>query len=133
MPFIYGLLIPLAVLDVAVSVFQAAVFRLWNVPRVSRAAYVGLARRELPYLTHVQRLNCAYCSYANGVLAYAREIASRTEQYWCPIKFRLDPLAPHARYRQFLPYGDGVEIQARMNGLRRSLQREASDDAGPEN
>ena len=63
----------------------------------------------------------------------AREIASRTEQYWCPIKFRLDPPAPHARYRQFLPYGDGAEVKARMSALRRSLQREASDEAGPEN
>lgn len=36
-------------------------------------------------------------SYANGVLTYAQEIASRTEQYWRPVKHATDPAAPHAR------------------------------------
>ena len=28
---------------------------------------------------------CARRGYANGLMAYVREVAVRTEQYWCPI------------------------------------------------
>ena len=121
-PFIYGMLAPMAFLDAMASLYQAVCFRLWRMPRVDRAAYLKLERRRLPYLTGVQRLNCAYCSYANGVLAYVREIAARTEQYWCPIQHPAAPLAPHERYEGFLPYGDAIDVPARMQALRRAVQ-----------
>ena len=50
-----------------------------------------------PYLNAIERADCAYCSYATGVIAYAREIAARTEQYRCPIKHDRTVLRPHAR------------------------------------
>lgn len=121
-PFIYGMLAPMAFLDAMASLYQAVCFRLWRMPRVDRAVYLNLERRRLPYLTGVQKLNCAYCSYANGVLAYVREIAARTEQYWCPIQHPVTPPAAHERYEGFLPYGDAVDVQARMQALRRAVQ-----------
>jgi hypothetical protein len=35
-------------------------------------------------------------AYANGVFAYVREVGSRTEQYWCPIKHARRVLGVHA-------------------------------------
>jgi hypothetical protein len=76
----------------------------------------------------VQKLNCLYCSYANGVLAYAIEFASRTEQYWCPIQHQSDPPSPHKRYRLFIAYGDRHDWRARWDGLRRQLRSERGEE-----
>jgi hypothetical protein len=54
----------------------------------------------------LEKLNCAYCSYANGLIAYVREIAGRTEQYWCPIKHARRVIGAHPRYALFEDYGD---------------------------
>lgn len=86
---------PFVILDLGVSVYQAVCFTVWHMQRVRRADYVVIDRHRLPYLNLIEKLNCLYCSYANGVIAYTREVASRTEQYWCPIKHALQgPLAP---------------------------------------
>ena len=66
-------------------------------------------------------MNCAYCGYANGVLAYATEIASRTEQYWCPVKHAGRSLGTHDRYRHFLDYGDGDRFGVEQARLREEL------------
>ena len=67
-------------------------------------------------------LNCSYCDYANGVIAYVREIGSRTEQYWCPIKHALRIRDPHERYLKFLEYGDAVGYRARHESFRDKLR-----------
>lgn len=125
-PFIYGMGVPLVLLDLAVSLYQAICFRLWRIPAVRRSAHVSFARAELPYLNPVQRLHCGYCSYANGVLVYAAEIAARTEQYWCPIQHQEPPAGVRDRYGRFLPYGDPVDLHARIDRLRADL-REGED------
>jgi hypothetical protein len=38
-------------------------------------------RGKLCYLNLLERINCAYCSYGNGLIAYVVEIAARTEQH----------------------------------------------------
>jgi hypothetical protein len=53
-------------------------------------ANISFDRRKLAYLNAIEKLNC---DYANGILTYAREIASRTEQFWCPIKHAAMPRA----------------------------------------
>ena len=120
-PFTYALAVPIALLDGAVSLYQAVSFRLLGIEQVERSRYVVFTRQGLPYLNGLQKLNCAYCSYANGVIAYAREIASRTEQYWCPIKHEQRPPAPHERYDAFLPYGDATRADERMEALREQI------------
>lgn len=67
-------------------------------------------------------LNCVYCGYANGVLAYVREIAARTEQYWCPIRHAKGVRAPHAHYREFVDYGDAKGYHRRLPVLRDNLK-----------
>lgn len=124
MPFIYAVLAPLVVLDGFVSLYQAVSFRLWSIPQVSRAQHMRFDRAKLPYLNVLQRLNCRYCSYANGVLAYTQEIAAKTEQYWCPIQHETDPVAPHNRYKAFIAYGDSHDLTRRWRELRAKLERE---------
>ena len=37
-------------------------------------------RYALSYLNVIEKLNCVYCEYVNGLIAYVQEIAARTEQ-----------------------------------------------------
>jgi hypothetical protein len=117
-PAIYALIIPLLLLDLFVAVYQAACFPVYGIPRVRRGDYLAFDRGQLAYLNAVEKLNCAYCSYANGVLAYVREIAARTEEYWCPIKHARRVLGVHPRYGSFVDYGDGDAYRQELERLR---------------
>lgn len=123
-PFIYLVLIPLVVLDLAVNLYQSVCFRLWRLPRAGRRGYFRIDRHKLAYLSLLQKLNCIYCGYANGVLDFATEVASRTEQYWCPIQHETPPAATHKRYRHFVAYGDKHDLRARWRRLREALVEE---------
>lgn len=105
-PFIYAMILPIVVLDLSVSLYQAICFRLWKVPQVRRSEYVIIDRHRLSYLSPFQKLNCIYCGYANGVFAYARMIAGQTERFWCPIKHDQNLPSPHAFYLEFADYKD---------------------------
>ncbi len=70
------------------------------------AGYFALDRHRLAYLNGIEKANCTFGTYANGVVAYVREVAARTEQYWCPIKHSRTVRDPHARYQGFFDYGD---------------------------
>jgi len=62
-------------------------------------------------------------AYANGLLAYATEIAARTEQYFCPIKHARKILGVHDRYARFLGYGDAADFHARLEEFRSAFPR----------
>jgi len=126
-PAIYGLIVPIALLDLGVSIYQRVCFTAWGMARVRRADYVIVDRHRLAYLNGIEKLNCAYCGYANGVIAYARETASRTEQYWCPIKHALRLRTPHPRYRSFVDYGDAEGFRVQLDALRKEVQKTAED------
>ena len=79
----------------------------------------------------IEKVHCAYCSYANGLLAYAREISARTEQYWCSIKHSRPLPGAHARCPPFLDYGDPAQFHERVEGLRRELTEEGSPAPEP--
>jgi len=123
-PFIYSMAIPFAILDLAVTLFQAVCFRLYQIPRVRRSKYIVLDRQYLSYLNGIEKFNCVYCGYANGVISYAREVTSRTEQYWCPIKHARSLPGAHRRYNQFLEYGDGEDLETRLYRYREELRKE---------
>lgn len=86
-PFIYAMIIPTIILDIFLFVYQQICFRLYDIPFVKRSDYVTLDRKALDYLNVIQKFNCLYCSYVNGIFSYAVEIWWRTEKYWCPIKY----------------------------------------------
>jgi len=123
-PVIYSLILPLVLVDVWASLYQSICFRIYHIPRVKRADYITFDRRHLAYLNWIEALNCVYCGYANGVIAYIREIGSRTEQFWCPIKHGLRVPDPHQRYYEFLEYGDAGGYRARLEEFRERLRTE---------
>lgn len=105
-PFVYGMVFPIVFLDICLFIYQAVCFRLWKVARVRREDYVVIDRHHLAYLNGIEKLNCVYCGYANGIFAFAHEIAARTEQFWCPIKHATKTAQPHSQYADFLEFGD---------------------------
>ncbi len=123
-PFIYSMLFPIALLDLWVTLYQHICFRAFQIPRVDRSAYVVIDRQHLAYLNGIEILNCMYCGYGNGVFAYAREIASRTEQYWCPIKHAKRIRDPHQRYLKFVEYGDAEGFKVQAEVLRDEMKKE---------
>lgn len=125
-PLVYAGFVPFALTDLFVSVYQRLCFPVYGIPRVRRADYIAFDRGDLPYLNLVERLNCFYCAYGNGVAAYFREVAARTEQYWCPIKHARRIVATHERYPRFFEFGDA---QAYREGLERLRRR--YDEAPP--
>ncbi len=125
-PVIYLLIFPLALLDLGICLYQFICFPVWGIARVRRSDYVVIDRHHLAYLNGVQKLNCLYCEYANGLIAFVREVASRSEQYWCPIKHAKHIKKPHERYRQFLDYGDAEGFRDRLGGFRDQLRKSRS-------
>jgi hypothetical protein len=118
-PMIYALIVPLALLDACVTLYQWACFPIYGVGRVRRRPYFVLDRHKLGYLNALEKANCVYCSYATGVIGYVREVAARTEHYWCPIKHARPIAQPHSRYRHFLDYGDAAGYRRHHGGLQR--------------
>lgn len=128
-PFIYSMIVPFLLLDLGLSIYQAVCFRLYRIPLVDRTRYIVIDRHRLGYLNVIERLNCVYCGYANGLLAYAREITARTEQYWCPIKHARRVLDSHGRYARFLDYGDAEDWEAGLVRLRTELRAGGREQA----
>ena len=121
-PVIWAVLLPIACLDLVVSIYQALCFGIYGIPKVRRGEYILLDRHRLAYLNFLEKLNCQYCGYGNGVLAYASEVAARTEQFWCPIKHALRIKSMHGRYKFFFDYGDAERYRAQIEDVRRSFE-----------
>lgn len=109
-------------LDAFVSAFQAICFPVYGIPKVRRSDYLVFDRTDLPYLNAVEKFNCFYCSYANGVIGYARQVSARTEQYWCPIKHARRLKDAHQAYPIFFEHGDGEAYRQGLERLRRQYE-----------
>ena len=127
-PMIYSLFMPFLMLDAWVSLYQLVCFPIYGIDRVRRSEYISLDRRKLAYLNAIEKANCEYCSYANGLLAYIREIAARSEQYWCPIKHARRIRGPHTHYRLFVDYGDAEGYKHELPVLRKSLKKHSDHE-----
>jgi hypothetical protein len=123
-PVIYSMFIPAAILDLFTSFYQFVCFPVYGIQKVSRAEYIVLDRHKLQYLNWLEKFNCDYCGYCNGVLAYAREVAARTEQYFCPIRHALRRRGLHTRHANFLAYGDAAGFKSKLAQLRREVCKE---------
>jgi len=126
-PFIYAMIFPLAFLDLGLTVYQFVCFPGYGIARVDRSKYIALDRGQLHYLNFLERWNCNYCAYANGLVAYAREIAGRTEQYFCPIKHALKVFGTHGHYAEFVEYGDAEAYRQELQSLRDKLRTPAAE------
>ena len=110
-PVIYALIIPFVLLDLTVTLYQRICFPVYRIRLVRRGDFIRIDRHHLAYLNALQKLNCVYCGYCNGVIGYVQEVAGRTEAYWCPIKHAARVGAQHAHYAQFVDYGDAEGFQ----------------------
>lgn len=126
-PLIYGLIVPLVLLDLFITIYQAVCFPIYGIAKVKRRDHLVFDRQHLGYLNLLEKLNCGYCSYGNGLISYVREIAARTEQYWCPIKHARKVVGQHDRYKNFVGYGDAEGWFARMEELRAEAGRQAAE------
>ena len=120
-PIIWSCIVPAVFMDIMVSIFHSVCFRLYGIPMVKRSDYIVVDRHGLQYLNLIEKLNCIYCGYFNGLIAYVQEIAARTEQYWCPIKHARKLAMIHSRYHKFIEYGDGQYYQDRLVELRKGF------------
>jgi hypothetical protein len=123
-PIIYGMIVPLVILDLGVTIYQATCFPIYGIANVRRADYIVFDHLHLAYLNIFDKLHCLYCSYGNGLIAYALEITARTEQYFCPIKHAHKILGAHSRYDKFLTYGEAEDFQAKREAIRQTLAQE---------
>jgi hypothetical protein len=122
-PVIYVLFFPMLLLDVSVTIYQHICFRAYGIPRVKRSDYFVYDRAHLAYLNLIEKINCAYCSYGNGLMAYGREVVARTEQYWCPIKHARKIMAAHPYYTGFVDFGDAQSYKDELEKLRAELAK----------
>jgi hypothetical protein len=125
-PVIYSLIVPIALLDLSVMAYQAICFPVYRIPKVRRRDYLVFDRHHLAYLNAIEKFNCAYCSYANGAIAFVREVASRTEVYWCPIKHARRVLGPHPHYQGFADFGDAEGYRAKIKQLEEGVKIEGA-------
>lgn len=125
-PVIYSLIVPIALLDLSVMAYQAICFPVYRISKVRRRDYLVFDRHHLAYLNAIEKFNCAYCSYANGAIAFVREVASRTEVYWCPIKHARRVLGPHPHYQGFADFGDAEGYRAKIRQLEEGVKIEGA-------
>ena len=118
-PFIYGMIIPALFMDLCVEIYQAISFPIYKIPKVKRSDYIVIDRNYLSYLNILEKLNCIYCGYFNGLIAYVGEIAGRTEQFWCPIRHAKKIKAMHSRYHLFLEYGKYEHYKEELAKIRK--------------
>lgn len=103
-PLVYWCVVPFVLLDASISLYQAACFRVYQIPRVRREDPFHFDRSHLPYLNALEQLHCFYCSYATGLASYLTEVVARTEQHWCPTTLA----KPHSRYGKFVAHNNAL-------------------------
>jgi len=120
-PVIYSLFFPAIIMDLFVTVYQAICFPVYGIQKVKRKEHIIIDRHYLKYLNWIEKLNCCYCGYFNGLISYVQEIGGRTEQYWCPIKHARKMASRHSHYHNFFDYGDAESYSKRLDEIRNAL------------
>ena len=120
-PIIYSMIVPLVILDVFVSFYQATCFPIYRITRLRRGDFIVFDRQQLEYLNFIEKFHCTYCAYASRLVSYVSAIIGKTEEYFCPIKHARRILGSHARYNRFLDYGDAADYEGRLEEFRRNL------------
>ena len=121
-PIVWSVLPAALLFDLLLTVFQAVCFPIYGIPKVKRGDHMHIDRHALPYLNIIEKINCEYCAYVNGLLAYSQEVVGRTEQYWCPIKHARKMTTIHQRYIKFVEYGDGAGYRERVEAVRKDFE-----------
>lgn len=119
-PFIWAPLFAVLFLDFMISLYQLICFPLYKLEKVRRSKYIAvLDRGRLEYLNFWEKINCMYCGYVNGFFLYAKEIAGRTEKYWCGIM--------HADKPGFKAHQDQIERKFARFGDKKDFKNKYGD------
>jgi hypothetical protein len=120
MPFIYAIIVPAVLLDITVEVYHRICFPLYGLKCLKRSDYIRIDRHKLKYLNFVEKINCAYCGYCNGLFPYVAAIAAETEKYWCGIKHKkYNGFKEPAHHKTFVPYGDKKAMEEKYTQLKK--------------
>ena len=117
------MLLPIMLLDLTISIYQSICFSLYKIQNVDHKKCIVIDRQHLSYFNIIEKINCTYCGYVNGLIAYSREIVARTEQYWCPIKHAKKALGAHRRYAHFADFGDPKDYRQHIIKMRDLLPK----------
>lgn len=91
-PFLWLPLPFIIISDILSEIYQAICFPIYKIPKVKRSEYILIIdRNKLQYLSNFEKLGCMYCGYANGLFLYLKEVAGRTEKYWCGVMHENKP------------------------------------------
>ena len=127
-PIIYGMIFPFALLDLCVTAYQITCFPMYGIAKVRRSEYLIFDRSNLAYLNVIEKIDCFFCSYVNGLISYVKEIAALTERHFCPIKHARRILQAHSHYNRFVDFGDAQAFRRKLERLRRDLEKTQSAD-----
>jgi hypothetical protein len=118
------MIIPAIILDLFLFVYVAVVYRVYKFPTIKRSDYITFDRQYLGYLNIIEKINCLYCAYFNGLINYTAAVSARTELYFCPIKHAKKIAYMHNFYHYFLPYGDAESYQKELKKCQKKAQEE---------
>ena len=121
-PLVWVCIVPAFFLDLVMTVFQFICFPVYNIPKVNRSDYIVLDRHSLKYLNIIEKVNCVYCGYFNGLMGFVREVGGRAEQHWCPIKHARKVGSTHSRYNKFLDYGDADSYKKDLDRIKQDFE-----------
>ncbi len=121
-PIIYAMLFPAIILDVMLFIYQQVIFRIYKFKFIRRSDYIVFDRQYLGYLNIIEKINCMYCSYFNGLINYTAAIAAKSEFYFCPIKHAKKIAYTHKYYYDYLAYGDDENYQEKLEKLQKKAQ-----------
>ena len=114
-PFVWIIIFPLIILDILIELYKQVCFRLYGIELIRRRNYIRIDRHRLKYLNWLEKINCAYCGYANGLLNYSAAIAGATEKYWCGIKHKkYNGFKEPKHHKNFLKYGDKKSFEKKF-------------------
>ena len=121
-PFIFGVAIPIIILDIIIEIYHRVSFFLYGIEYVRRKEYIKVIdRAKLQYLSPLQKVFCMYCGYVNGVFAFWVEIGLRSQKYWCGIKHdNYKNFNAPKHHADFLEYGDEKAYKEKYCKLKKS-------------
>lgn len=112
------ILLPLPIIiimDLVGEFYHHVYFPIYGIEKVKRSEYIQIVdRAKLQYLNFSEKIGCMYCGYTNGLLRYFKEIAGRTEKYWCGIVHQNKPgfkASPDQSKQNFARFGDEADFK----------------------
>ena len=122
-PIVYMMIIPAVILDLFLFVYVAVIFPIYKFPKIKRSDYIVFDRQYLGYLNVIEKFNCMYCSYFNGLMNYTAAVAARSELYFCPIKHAKKIAYTHEHYYDFLSYADAEAYHDKLKECQEKAQK----------